>query len=322
MGQNQPGLENKLAGPAPTWSREEKEYHRWARIRLAQQTKLAGGIICPPPSCMQNNIRSACRRENGHRKQKQRGGGGCTWRGGGGVAGRTTSLVVLWWRPVAVSWLTNGDSKQRHCCFKRRRERFFLFPSLAFSSLFFCFFSGFPFILPVCFQVPYPVSSFSFLSIWVYQWFSFSVRSLSSVRFLFLSVSSLFFFLLCFRFLSAFSFFCPLLSLLSVPCFLSSSLCWRWASIYRAKGVGLIIVAHGAGQRWSVGQWAPLARRVAPGFSSSRLGVSRLLQGTRLAGINEERGRKLSSFPCCMSGGRRKKNSVAQNDTVLPLFFF
>jgi hypothetical protein len=23
-----------------------------------------------------------------------------------------------------------------------------------------------------------------------------------------------------------------------------------------------------------------------------------------------------------MSGGRRKKNSVAQNDTVLPLFFF
>jgi len=86
--------------------------------------------------------------------------------------------------------------------------------------------------------------------------------------------------------------------------------------------VGLIIVTHGAGQRRSVGQWAPLARRVAPGFSSSRLGVSRLLQGTRLAGINEERGRKLSTFPCCMSGGRRKKNSVAQNDTVLPLFFF
>ena len=34
--------------------------------------------------------------------------------------------------------------------------------------------------------------------------------------------------------------------------------------------MGLIIVAHGAGQRRSVGQWAPLARRVAPDFSSSR----------------------------------------------------
>jgi hypothetical protein len=51
------------------------------------------------------------------------------------------------------------------------------------------------------------------------------------------------------------------------------------------------------------------------------VGVSSLLQGTWLAGINEERGRKLPTFPCCTSRGRRKKNSVAQNDTVL-LFFF
>jgi hypothetical protein len=80
---------------------------------------------------------------------------------------------------------------------------------------------------------------------------------------------------------------------------------------------------HGEqGSAGLAGQWAWLARRGAPDFSSSRLGVSRLLQGTRLARINEERGRKLSTFPCCMSGGRRKKNSVAQNDTVLPLFFF
>jgi hypothetical protein len=35
----------------------------WARIRLAQQSKRAGGIIFPPDPCMQNDIRSACREE-------------------------------------------------------------------------------------------------------------------------------------------------------------------------------------------------------------------------------------------------------------------
>jgi len=56
----------------------------------------------------------------------------------------------------------------------------------------FVFFSGFPFILPVCCQVPYPVSSFSFLSVWVYQWFSFVrfVFFLSSVCSLLSSVHS------------------------------------------------------------------------------------------------------------------------------------
>jgi hypothetical protein len=79
---------------------------------------------------------------------------------------------------------------------------------------------------------------------------------------------------------------------------------------------------HGEqGSAGLAGQWAWLARCGTPDFSSLRLGVSRLLQGTRLAGINEERGRKLSTFPCYTSGGRRKKNSVAQNDTVLPFFF-
>jgi len=36
---------------------------------------------------------------------------------------------VLQWRAVAVSWLTDGSSKQRCCCFKRWRERLLLFPS-------------------------------------------------------------------------------------------------------------------------------------------------------------------------------------------------
>ena len=56
---------------------------------------------------------------------------------------------------------------------------------LPFSYVFFhilLFFSGFPFILPVCCQVPYPVSSFSFLSVCIYQWFSF-VRFVFSPRF-------------------------------------------------------------------------------------------------------------------------------------------
>jgi len=28
------------------------------------------------------------------------------------------------------------------------------------------------------------------------------------------------------------------------------------------------------------------------------------------------------TFPCCTSGGRRKGNSVVQNDTVLHIFFY
>jgi hypothetical protein len=40
------------------------------------------------------------------------------------------------------------------------------FSSVSFPLL--SFFSGFPFILPVCFQLSSPVSSFSFLSVWVY----------------------------------------------------------------------------------------------------------------------------------------------------------
>jgi hypothetical protein len=50
-------------------------------------------------------------------------------------------LVWLRWRPVAVSWLTDGSSKQRCCCFKRWREMLLLLPlssSVSFFFLFFC----------------------------------------------------------------------------------------------------------------------------------------------------------------------------------------
>jgi hypothetical protein len=87
------------------------------------------------------------------------------------VAGLAVSLAVLRWRPVAVSWLTDGGSKQRCCCssggereisssspllwfFRAERERFLPLP---LSSSFFVFsFSvsftrGYPFVLSVLF---------------------------------------------------------------------------------------------------------------------------------------------------------------------------
>jgi len=71
---------------------------------------------------------------------------------------------------------------------------------------------------------------------------------------------------------------------------------------------GLFIAVHGErGSDGLAGQWAWLARCGAPDFSSSRLGVSRLLQGTRITGINEERGRELSTFPCYTFGGKEKE---------------
>jgi len=122
-----------------------------------------------------------------------------------------------------VSWLTDGSSKQRCCCFKRRRERFLLFPSPPFSFPFFGYVSfSFCSCLCVCFSTPVPllvsVSSLSLIS--------HSPSPLS------LTVP-----LPCFqlpRFLSFLS-LCPFpfrsfLSLLSVPSFFLSlpRACWRW----------------------------------------------------------------------------------------------
>jgi len=122
-----------------------------------------------------------------------------------------------------VSWLTDGSSKQRCCCFKRRRERFLLFPSPPFSFPFFGYVSfSFCSCLCVCFSTPVPllvsVSSLSLIS--------HSPSPLS------LTVP-----LPCFqlpRFLSFLS-LCPFpfrsfLSLLSVPSFFLSlpRAFWRW----------------------------------------------------------------------------------------------
>jgi len=147
---------------------------------------------------------------------------------------------------------------------------------------------------PVCvFPGSFLFGSFSSLSVWVYWWFLSVPVLLSS-------------------FTSPFLFFLSILLGAGVG-----------SLFIGPRERGLIIAVHGErGSAGLAGQWAWLARCGAPDFSLSRLGVARLLQGTWLTGINEERGRKLSTFPCCTSGGRRKKNSVAQNDTVLPFFFY
>jgi hypothetical protein len=54
LAQNQFGLEKK------------KKRQCWARISLAQQPNIRGGIIFPLSSCMQNEHRSACREEKKH----------------------------------------------------------------------------------------------------------------------------------------------------------------------------------------------------------------------------------------------------------------
>jgi len=175
------------------------------------------------------------------------------------LAGRTASLAVLWWRPVAVSWLTDGGSKQRRCCFKRRRERVFLFHSpLVFSFFFLCFvYQRSPLSSRFCFVFvsKFPSRFQAFPSFPLFRFLSLSVRSLlSSVRSVF---SCVFVFFLCVFFV--------------LPLFFFFFLRVGVASIYRAKGAGLIIVAHGEqGSAGRLASGAPLVshHQRAWGFES------------------------------------------------------
>ena len=158
------------------WPRRQ---YSWARTRLAQRRKKQmlgqnqpgpatyrtwgeGELFSPSPPacktliCMQERTNKKCNQWRGRRTYLARRRRP--------LADQNASMVVLWWRPVAVSWLTDGGSKRRCCCFKRWRVRLLLFPSPPYAFLFFRF-RWFPFILPVCCQVSYPVSSFSFLSV-------------------------------------------------------------------------------------------------------------------------------------------------------------
>jgi hypothetical protein len=66
--------------------------------------------------------------------------------------------------------------------------------------------------------------------------------------------------------------------------------------------------------RWVVGQGAWLARRGSLGFGKAR-GKRETQQKER-----RKKTKTFSVFPCCTSKGRRKRNNVVQNDTVLNFF--
>ena len=159
------------------------------------------------------------------------------------LAGRTASLAVLWWRPVAVSWLTDGGSKQRRCCFKRRRERVFLFHSpLVFSFFFLCFvYQRSPLSSRFCFVF---VSNFppGFKPFLPSLYFGSSLFRfvLSSLRFVLFSHVFLFFSSAFFLFSPSFSFF---FCVLALPLFIEpkerGSLLLRMGS--RAVPVGWLV---------------------------------------------------------------------------------
>jgi len=122
--------------------------------------------------------------------------------------------AVLRWRPVAVSWLTHGSSKQQCCCFKRWKERLLLFPSPLV-----CRFSFFSFIVK-CFPFCTPCSPVYFFS----NPPMFQTRLLSSLSLsLSLSLSAAFLFFSSHFLFVPFLFFVLLLSGVE-------------SSIYRAKG--------------------------------------------------------------------------------------
>ena len=217
LGQNQLAQRRKpiSAGPAPAWP----------SIKIQRE-----GNYFPPPILLHAD-QMFCMQEETQVMKKMQGGEEFTWRGEGGAL----LVGLLRWRCCGGDrWLCRGSrtaTPSSGATVPSGGERGYC------SSLFLCFLSSsfvfqwFPFILPVCCQVSYPVSSFSFLSLCSGSSLSIlSVLSLS-VRFFFSSVRSPFYL------------------------FVSSSLaCWRSVSIYRGQRErGLIMAAWGAGQRRSVG---------------------------------------------------------------------
>jgi len=88
--------------------------------------------------------------------------------------------------------------------------------------------------------------------------------------------------------------------------------------------VGLIIVAHGAGQRRSVGHWAPLARRVAPDFSSSRCVGLRVFRRAResLEMMMKEAEEKNGFSSPAARPGEGERGIVSFKTTLFCTFFF
>ena len=98
-------------GPEPVWPSERNPSVLGQNRPGPALDNQPGGNYFPPSSCMQN-VRSACRKKTQTTKRNKGGRKVYLVRRKRCPAGRTASLVALWWRPVAVSLLTNGGSKQ------------------------------------------------------------------------------------------------------------------------------------------------------------------------------------------------------------------
>jgi len=196
--------------------------------------------------------------------------------------------------------LTDSDSKRRCGCFRRFGSfspflPFLFVPSVCF--FFFCCFRVGPSLFPFLFSLLRSISSFSLL------------RSISSLS------------LLCFFFV--FSFF-P--SVHFSPSVLFSPLSSAFlGSIYRGQGRCFFTALTGSSRL--VGHWARLPRFGGWCAMGGRplCPVGGLQAREWPAKIQKKASLFLPSSPLHVRGGRRKMNSVVQNDTVLPFpppFFF
>ena len=221
-----------------------------------------------------------------------------------------------------MSWLTDGNSKQRCCYFKRRRERFMLFPSPLFSFSFFGYVSFsfcsclcvFFFQLPFLFLFRYRLSPLALTVPLLYL--SQSLSPISSFPVFFFFILSVPFLFILFFFFSLFPLFSPS----------SPRACWcqvvfigqreRGRPYCCAWGAGLYCPATASGWLASGHGWQGATPPVSHHEGAWGFGF---WQSTRHEGVNEERRKKikLATFPCCTSRGRRRRNSVAQNDTVM-----
>jgi len=122
-------------GPESVWPREEKKRQCWARISLAQQHNIRGGIISPPPLLHAERCSFCMQGRKKPRKCKQLGGRKVTSRGGDGA-------LLVW----LLRWRCCGGGRWRFCGSRAAapnsnvtasgggKKRLLFFPSPPFSS--------------------------------------------------------------------------------------------------------------------------------------------------------------------------------------------
>jgi len=112
----------------------------------------------------------------------------------------------------------------------------------------------------------------------------------------------------------------------------SSLACWRCGGVFIGqKGAGASLLSPYS-SAWGAGLCCPTT---TPGWLANGWGWQGAASlvffhhesawggfGRQVACRVQQGKKKKITFPCCTSRGRRKGNSVVQNDTVLHLFFF